>query len=99
MTIAEIVGIAAAIASTASFAPQAWKIVRTRDVEGLSVRMYALTVTGFALWLSYGILKADWALVVPNAICLGLASFILLMVILPARRRDRLADGIEKVAP
>lgn len=99
MTIVETVGIAAAIASTASFAPQAWKLVKTRDVEGLSVRMYALTVTGFALWLSYGVLRADWALIVPNAICLALAGFILLMVILPARRRDRLADRIEQAAP
>ena len=56
------IGILAAVASTASFAPQAWKIISTRDVDGLSAKMYALTVVGFLLWLSYGIGKGDWTL-------------------------------------
>ena len=49
-----IIGWLAAFASTASFAPQAWRIIRTRDVQGISLAMYALTVSAFALWLAYG---------------------------------------------
>ncbi len=91
----QIVGILAAIASTASFAPQAWKIVSTRDVKGLSRRMYALTVAGFALWLTYGIGKGDWALMVPNAICLTLTIFILAMLCMPRAKREVVADAIQ----
>jgi MtN3 and saliva related transmembrane protein len=91
----QIIGILAAIASTASFLPQAWKIVSTRDVEGLSARMYILTVTAFGLWMTYGIGKGDWALIVPNAICLMLTIFILAMIMLPRVRREAVADAVE----
>ena len=90
----QFVGIMAAIASTVSFLPQAWKIISTRDVKGLSRRMYSLTVIGFALWLTYGIGKGDWALIVPNAICLTLTLFILAMISLPRAKRDALASSV-----
>lgn len=94
-SIAPVVGTLAALASTASFAPQAWRIIRTRDVKGLSPAMYTLTVAAFALWLSYGALRRDWALIVPNALCLALSAFILTMTLLPRARRERVADAIE----
>lgn len=92
-----LVGAAAAIASTASFAPQAWRIIRTRKVDGLSPGMYALTVSAFALWLAYGVLGADWALIVPNFLCLALSLFILSMIVASPRKRDDLADKIEGI--
>lgn len=91
----QIIGILAAIASTASFAPQAWKIISTRDVKGLSVKMYTLTVVSFLLWLSYGIGKGDWTLIGPNAICLALSLFILAMIMMPQAKRDAVADVIQ----
>lgn len=91
----QIVGILAAIASTTSFVPQAWKIISTRDVEGLSFKMYSLTVTAFLLWLVYGVGKGDWALIVPNAICLMLTIFILVMIALPKDKREIVADAVQ----
>ena len=91
----QTIGILAAIASTASFAPQAWKIISTRDVEGLSAKMYALTVVGFLLWLSYGIGRGDWTLIGPNAICLAFSLFILAMIMMPRNKRDAVADVIQ----
>lgn len=90
-----IIGITAAIASTVSFLPQAWKIISSRDVEGLSLRMYALTVTSFVLWTAYGVGKSDWALIVPNAICLLLTLFISAMIMLPKRQREAVADAVQ----
>jgi len=49
MEIAVIGGSLAALASTISFAPQAWKIIRTRQTGDISRGMYAITVTAFAL--------------------------------------------------
>ena len=91
----QTIGILAAIASTASFAPQAWKIISTRDVEGLSAKMYALTVVAFLLWLSYGVGKGDWTLIGPNAICLVLSLFILAMIMMPQKKRDAVANVIQ----
>ncbi len=98
MNFTTIVGTLAAIASTASFAPQAWRIIKSRDVEDLSTAMYALTVFGFTCWLTYGVLKWDFALIVPNAICLALALFIFIMILLPRPKREEVADTIEDVA-
>lgn len=92
----QMVGYIAAVVSTVSFAPQAWKIIKTRSVEGLSGRMYSINVAAFGLWLAYGCLKADWALIVPNTLCLAMSGFILLMISLSPRTRDTVADVIEK---
>lgn len=93
--VTQMVGAMAAILSTASFAPQAWKVIWTRDVEGLSSGMYMLTVSAFALWLGYGILRADWALMLPNGLCLILSTFILVMTVVSQRTRVRIAEKIE----
>ncbi|WP_237216878.1 SemiSWEET family sugar transporter [Falsiroseomonas oryziterrae] len=87
-------GAAATLCSVASFAPQAWKIIRTRDTAGISARMYAITVVGFALWLAYGLLLGQWPLILTNAICLLLSGFILGMTLLPRRKRDAVADAL-----
>lgn len=90
-----IVGSLAALASTVSFVPQAWKIIRMRRTDEISVGMYALTVAGFALWTTYGVMLASWPLVVPNAICLVLAAFILAMSLLPQGEKEAVADFLE----
>ena len=71
------VGVAAALCSMASFIPQAAKIIGERDASSVSLRMYAVTVVGFALWIGYGVLLRSWPLVTSNAVCLALAALIL----------------------
>ena len=44
------IGSLAAVASTISFAPQAWKIIKTAKTDDISTGMYAITGTAFALW-------------------------------------------------
>jgi MtN3 and saliva related transmembrane protein len=48
MQIATLVGAFAAICSTVSFAPQAWKVIRTRCTKGISTGMYLFAVAAFA---------------------------------------------------
>jgi len=64
-------------------------------MEGISTGMYAVTVIGFMLWLTYGLLLGQWPLIATNAICLVLAMFILAMKLLPRRKRDAVADAID----
>lgn len=94
-----MIGSLAALASTISFTPQAWKIIRSRRARDISTAMYALTVCGFALWTTYGVLLGQWPLIVPNAICLGLSAFILTMKLLPRRQREAVADALTPPAP
>ncbi|TCI00783.1 hypothetical protein EJV46_00980 [Roseococcus sp. SYP-B2431] len=93
-----LLGAAATAASITSFTPQAWKIIKTRDTSSISAGMYALTVTGFALWLSYGAVLGQWPIIITNMICLVLASFILVMKLLPSEKKNAVADAIDPQA-
>lgn len=89
-----VLGYGAAFLSTVSFAPQAWKVIRSRKTQDISLGMYLLTVAAFALWLAFGILKQEWPLVLSNGICLALSGFILMMKILPASKRKTVARNL-----
>ncbi|WP_075293194.1 SemiSWEET family sugar transporter [Pararhizobium arenae] len=76
-----IIGYLASICSIASFVPQAWKVVRSGDTSALSARMYSLTVTGFALWTAFGLMRAEVPIILTNAICFCLSAFILFRIL------------------
>ncbi|WP_372617235.1 SemiSWEET family sugar transporter [Falsiroseomonas sp.] len=94
MDAASLVGAAATLCSVSSFAPQAWKIIRTRDASGISTRMYVITVVGFSLWLAYGVLLGQWPLILTNGTCLLLSGLILVMKLLPRRQRAAVAEAL-----
>jgi MtN3 and saliva related transmembrane protein len=98
MDAASIVGALATICSTTSFVPQAWKVIRTRDTSAISTGMYAITVTGFAFWLAYGLLLGQWPLIVTNGVCLALSAFILVMKLLPRPQKQAVADALDPTA-
>ena len=75
--IANIVGTSAALCSMGSFAPQIIKIWRERDASSVSLRMYLVTVTGFALWAGYGVLIESWPVIASNIVCLGMSGGVL----------------------
>ena len=94
MNLVSILGTAAAIAATVSFAPQALQIIRTRQTKDISLGMYTITVIGFALWCAYGVLLRQWPLIASNTICLALSGFILMMKLLPRRAKNKVADAV-----
>jgi MtN3 and saliva related transmembrane protein len=71
------IGIAAAILTTAAFAPQAIQAWRSRSTKDVSLAMFALLVSGIVLWLVYGLLIGDLPLIIANAVTLVLAGAIL----------------------
>ena len=77
--IIDAVGTAAALCSMASFTPQIVKMWRERDASAISLRTYALTVTGFTLWLIYGLMLHSWPVTVSNGVCLALSGVVLWM--------------------
>lgn len=77
MSVTEIVGYCAAFLTTASFLPQAFLTLKTRDTHSLSLSMYALFTLGVLLWLLYGIQKLDYAIIFANSITLLLSASIL----------------------
>ena len=90
-----VISLFAASLSMVSYVPQAWGIIRTRSTEGVSLKMYVITVCCFVLWLIYGILVGQWPIIVQNVICLMLSVFILTMKLLPKRRTAELAAALD----
>lgn len=95
MDLALVVGYLASICSMTSFVPQAWKIIKTGDTAALSKRMYAVTVTGFALWSVFGVMRMEWPIILTNTVCFCLSAFILFMKVLPRARREKVAAKLD----
>jgi MtN3 and saliva related transmembrane protein len=79
LSLTDVVGTGAALCSMTSFVPQIVKIVRERDAASVSLRMYAVTVTGFSLWIAYGLMTRAWPVVAANSVCLLLSATILIL--------------------
>jgi len=73
------VGVVAACLSMASFAPQIVKILRERDASAVSTQMYVVTVSGFAVWIAYGVMIGSWPVAGSNIVNLALSGTILVL--------------------
>jgi MtN3 and saliva related transmembrane protein len=78
---AEYIGWLAACLTTLSFVPQVHLALRTRDVSGISIPMYASFCLGVALWLLYGIYTHSLPVIGANAVTLALALVILFLTV------------------
>ena len=83
----EWIGGLAAMLTTASFVPQVWLTLRTRDVSGISLGMYSCFTLGVALWLVYGLSIGALPVTIANCVTLTLALAILGMKLWFGRRR------------
>jgi len=75
--VTESIGAAAAALTTLCWAPQAWRILRTRDTRAISLVTQSAFAAGVALWLAYGVLLGSWPIATANALTLALAVSIL----------------------
>ncbi len=74
----DIFGFIAALLTTSAFIPQVIKTIREKDTKSLSLTMYVILTAGLLLWLTYGILIKDWALIIANSIT-GILALIILV--------------------
>ncbi len=75
----EIIGLAAAFLTTFGFVPQALRMIKTKDVSGISLSMYLVLVSGVICWLIYGILLERIAIILANSVSMLLQICIILM--------------------
>lgn len=77
MELDTLVGGLAAFCTTASNVPQLQKCWETGSAGDLSLRMFVILAVGVALWIGYGLLKGDAAIIAANAVTLALLAGIL----------------------
>ena len=77
MSLIQILGLAAGTITSITFLPQVIHIWKTKSAKDLSLMMLLLLILGVLLWLTYGLLVMDAAIIYTNSMVLAM-SFILL---------------------
>lgn len=70
-------GLIAGSLTTLSFAPQVIRAWRTRSTADLSFAMLVVFLAGILLWLVYGVVREDLAIIAANAITAVLIGLLL----------------------
>ncbi len=78
MTGVQILGMLAGTITSITFLPQVVKIWKTKSAKDLSLLMLLFLMLGVILWLSYGLLIMDAAIIYTNSMVLAM-SFIMLV--------------------
>ena len=79
MDLADFLGSVAGFLTTVAFAPQVWRVWKTRATRDISLGMYLLFTTGVAFWLAYGIALGAWPIIVANSVTLALTGTVLVL--------------------
>lgn len=77
MNIPFIIGISAGIFTCVSMFPQVIKVIKEKKAENISLWMPLVLFVGHALWITYGFLKQDLPLIIPN--CISIVLDVLLI--------------------
>jgi MtN3 and saliva related transmembrane protein len=77
MTFIQILGLAAGTITSITFLPQVIQIWKTKSVKDLSLFMLILLITGVLLWLTYGLLIMDAAIIYTNSMVLTMSLILL----------------------
>ncbi|MEZ5937747.1 MAG: SemiSWEET transporter [Hyphomonadaceae bacterium] len=94
MSTADLFAAIAAFLTTASFLPQAIRVVRTRDTGAISLAMYFMFAAGVSFWEVYGLLTLQWSIIIANLVTLAFALVILTMKLQDVIRTRRNADPV-----
>ena len=76
-TVATLIGLAAAVCTTAANLPQLKKAWTTGQTDDLSLKTLLLFGSGLALWVVYGFFQQDFVIILANGV-----SFLILSAIL-----------------
>lgn len=92
MSLIECIGLAAAALTTGAFFPQVVKTWRAKSAEDVSLVTFGALCCGVFLWLVYGLLIGDLAIILANGITLP-AALSIYGLALRYRRRDARRAG------
>jgi len=84
-TFATVIGLAAAVCTTAANVPQLKKAWTTGQTDDISLKMLLLLACGLALWVVYGVLQEDIVIILANGVSLALLAGLLYLKLLQTR--------------
>lgn len=75
----QIIGLSAAVLTTAANIPQTYRIIKTKSTKDISTVTYSMLLIGFMLWVAYGVLRKDYPVLIANGISVLVSSTILFL--------------------
>ena len=73
----QILGLVAGTITSITFLPQVIKIWKTKSAKDLSIAMLLLLMFGVVLWLIYGLIVMDAAIIYTNSMVLAMSLILL----------------------
>lgn len=78
MSFIQILGLAAGTITSITFLPQVIHIWKTKSAKDLSLMMLLLLILGVLMWLTYGLLVMDAAIIYTNSMVLVMSLTLLI---------------------
>ena len=88
-TIYLYIGYAAGIATISAFAIQTIRILKTKNITGLSSYMYTLYSLSLICWFTYGVFIDSWIIAIANLVTFFF-TFVILCLILYYDEEDKI---------
>jgi MtN3 and saliva related transmembrane protein len=76
---ADLIGTIAGILVLSSFVPQIIKAYRTRSMKDVSSPLMLFLILGMSLWLFYGIVRQEAAIIGANVVGIGLNTVLIIL--------------------
>ena len=73
----KILGLIAGTITSITFIPQVLQIWKTKSAKDISILMLSLLIIGVSLWLAYGIVVNDVAIIYTNGMVLAMSLLML----------------------
>lgn len=77
MSAIQLLGLAAGTITSITFLPQVIQIWKTKSAKDLSLQMLLLLILGVTMWLTYGILVKDAAIIYTNSMVLSMSLIMM----------------------
>ncbi len=77
MSALQILGLAAGTITSITFLPQVIQIWKTKSAKDISLQMLLLLILGVSMWLTYGILVMDAAIIYTNSMVLTMSLIMM----------------------
>jgi len=90
----QIIGLSAAVLTTAANVPQTYKIVKTKSTRDISTVTYSMLIVGFVLWVTYGIMREDYPVLIANSISVLVCATILFLKFSSSEVLDKINDKV-----
>lgn len=68
----KIIGLVAGACTSCALIPQVVTTIKKKKASDVSIFMFIVMLTGNALWVIYGLMKSDVAIILTNLITVGL---------------------------